>query len=126
MYASLGEIEQARELWNQALQILRAIESPHVRKVENWLAGLDGDSEEKHEITIQDFVRGVIQAHRSKNPQAGQMFDALGKMIGDSNAPPEMQELAKVLRRVMSGVKEPDLSNLPEELARLVREQLEK
>lgn len=52
------------------------------------------------------------------------MFEALGKMIGDSNAPPEVQELAKALRQVMSGINEPDLSNLPEELANLVREEL--
>jgi len=63
-YKNLGENEKAREFWHQALQIFRAIESPHVRTVENWLAGLDGESEKKQEVTLQDFVRTVIQAHR--------------------------------------------------------------
>ena len=47
-------------------------------------------------------------------------------MAADSNTPPEIQELAKVLRSVLSGMKEPDLSNLPEELAKIVKEELEK
>lgn len=41
-YADLGEKEKARACWQAALGILRAIESPHVKTVETWLAGLEG------------------------------------------------------------------------------------
>ena len=123
-YSNLDEKEKTRACWNQALQIYYSIEDPNAARVENWLSDLDNDEPENQQVSVQDFVRAVIQAYRGKSPQAGQMFDALGKMIGDPNAPPEIQELAKVLRRVMSGVKEPDLSALPEELAKLVREEL--
>ncbi len=40
-YKNLGEKEKARGLWLRALAIYRAIESPHVKTVENWLAELD-------------------------------------------------------------------------------------
>jgi tetratricopeptide (TPR) repeat protein len=42
-YKTLGEKDKARALWGQALAIFRAIESPHARTVESWLAGLDGE-----------------------------------------------------------------------------------
>jgi hypothetical protein len=40
-YKNLGEKEKARKVWQAALIIYRAIESPHVSKVEKWLADLD-------------------------------------------------------------------------------------
>jgi len=44
----------------------------------------------------------------------------------DANAPPHYRELGKALRQYMSGIKTPDLSALPEELAKIVKEELEK
>jgi tetratricopeptide (TPR) repeat protein len=123
-YESLGEKDKARALWGQALAIFRAIESPHAHKVESWLAGLDGEEPEKTEISLQDFIRTVIQAHRSKAPQAAQVFDALGKMAADDTLPHELRELATVLQSFMSGIENPDLSRLPAELAQVVREEL--
>jgi tetratricopeptide (TPR) repeat protein len=120
-YETLGEKDKARALWEQALAIFRAIESPHARTVEGWLAGLDGEEPEKSEISLQDFIRTVIQAHRSKAPQAAQVFDALGKMAADDTLPPELRELATVLQSFMSGIENPDLSRLPAELAQVVR-----
>ncbi len=120
-YKTLGEKDKARALWGQALAIYRAIESPHARTVEGWLARLDGEEPEKSEISLQDFIRTVIQAHRSKAPQAVPLFDALGKMAADDTLPPELRELANVLQSFMSGIENPDLSRLPAELAQLVR-----
>jgi len=34
--------------------------------------------------------------------------------------------LGKVLQKILSGIKTPDLSHLPEELAKLIQEELEK
>ncbi|MGC8857466.1 MAG: tetratricopeptide repeat protein, partial [Anaerolineae bacterium] len=39
-YETLGEKEKARALWLQALEIYRAIESPHAQTVERWLANV--------------------------------------------------------------------------------------
>jgi tetratricopeptide (TPR) repeat protein len=123
-YADLGEKEKAREHWQQALAIFRVIESPHVKTVEGWLAGLDGGGSKKQQVSIQDFARAVILAHRAKPPQAAQYFDMLGKLTRDDNSPPEIQQLGRVLQKYISGVENPDLSGLPKELAQIVREEL--
>ncbi|MBK8615932.1 MAG: tetratricopeptide repeat protein [Anaerolineales bacterium] len=39
-HKELGEIDKARKVWQEALEIFRAIESPHVASVEKWLADL--------------------------------------------------------------------------------------
>jgi tetratricopeptide (TPR) repeat protein len=40
-YKNLGEKEKARKVWQESLIIYRAIESPHVSRVEKWLADLE-------------------------------------------------------------------------------------
>ncbi|HXF86288.1 MAG TPA: tetratricopeptide repeat protein [Anaerolineales bacterium] len=122
-YKTLGEKEKARALWQEALAIFRAIEDPHVKTVEKWLEGLEGEEPEETAMSLRDFIRLVVQAHRSKAPQAAQLFDVLGKMASDENLPPEARELANVLQTFMSG-RTPALSTLPEELAEMVREEL--
>jgi hypothetical protein len=37
----LGDKEKAKALWQAALAIYRAIESPHAKTVEAWLAALE-------------------------------------------------------------------------------------
>jgi tetratricopeptide (TPR) repeat protein len=124
-YKTLGENEKAKQVWEQALQIFRAIESPHVKTVETWLANLDDDTQGQG-MTVEAFIRTVFQVAREKRPQGEQLFGQLSKMAVDPNQPPEIQSLAKVLRDVMAGGKNPDLSQLPEELAKVVKEELEK
>jgi hypothetical protein len=46
-------------------------------------------------------------------------------MAADADASPQYRELGRVLQSYVSGVKHPDLSRLPEELARMVRVELE-
>jgi len=73
---------------------------------------------------IRRFVAGLAQAVREKSENAQKYFESVSKMAVDPNAPSELQELGKVLREYMAGVKNPDLSNLPQELAEIVREEL--
>ncbi len=47
-------------------------------------------------------------------------------MAADRDAPPEIQELGKVLRNYIAGIKNLDLSKLPAQLASLIKEELEK
>jgi hypothetical protein len=48
-------------------------------------------------------------------------FKSAQKIAADSSAPKELQELGRVLQRIMAGVKDVDLSGLPEEWAEAVR-----
>lgn len=83
-------------------------------------------NEEGNELEqIRDFVQGLAQAHREKSPDAQKYFDAVSKMAADPNAPPHYRELGSALKNYMSGIKNPDLSKLPEEMAEVVRKALE-
>jgi len=83
-------------------------------------------TEEKDELEqIREFVTGLAQAHRAKRPEAGKYFEAVSKMAGDPEMPPELRELGKVLREYMAGVKDPDLSKLPKELAEIVQKAIQ-
>jgi tetratricopeptide (TPR) repeat protein len=73
---------------------------------------------------VREFMRGLVKAAREKLPEAQKYFESVSKMAADPQAPPELQELGRVLQKYMSGVKNPNLSNLPEELAKLVEEEL--
>jgi hypothetical protein len=46
-------------------------------------------------------------------------------MAVDTNAPPHYQELGNVLKKYMSGVKNPDLSKLPKEIAEIVQKAIQ-
>ena len=61
---------------------------------------------------------------RSNSAEAGKYFESVSKMVVDLNVPSHYRELGKVLQRVMSGVKNPDLSDLTGEFAEIVREAL--
>ena len=79
----------------------------------------DGESEEEQ---ISQFVAGVVKAVREKSKEAPKLFDAVSKMAVDPQAPPHYQELGNALKQYMSGVRNPDLSKLPKELALIVLE----
>lgn len=125
VYAAIGEKQKAKTYWDQALNILKNIESPEVKTVESWIANLDS-SEQEQIMSVDDFIRMVFEVKRTKHMQGEQLFNDLSKMMIDSNQPPENQSLAKVLRDVMAGIKNPDLSKLTEEHAKVVQEELEK
>jgi len=126
-YKKLGDKEKARKYWEGALLIFHTIESPNEKSVQNLLNELDSKSEDESKgMTVQDFVHGAISAAKNHAPEAAQYFDATTKMVRDPNAPLEFQELGKVLQRILTGIKNPDLSHLPEELANLIKAELEK
>jgi len=51
-------------------------------------------------------------------------FEAVSKMAANPGAPPHYRELGRVLQKYMSGVKNPDLSGLPDEIADIVKKAL--
>jgi hypothetical protein len=67
------------------------------------------------------------QSAREKCPakypkgEAEEYFKSAQKMAADSSAPKEVQELGKVLQRVMLGARNVDLSGLPEEWREVIQ-----
>lgn len=57
---------------------------------------------------------------------AQKYFEFVSKMAVDPNVPNEYRILGKALQQYMSGIKNPDLSGLPEVLVKFVREELGK
>ena len=62
--------------------------------------------------------------YRTRSSQLQKYFEAVSKMAADPEAPPAYQELGKVLQSILAGVTDPDLSQLPDEFAEIVREAL--
>jgi tetratricopeptide (TPR) repeat protein len=84
-------------------------------------------TEDESEVKkIKRFVHGLAQAVREKSPDAGKYFESVSKMAVDPNAPPAYQDLGKVLRDYMAGVKHPDLSRLSDDIAEIIRDEIQK
>ena len=83
-------------------------------------ASEEGD-EQSEEEQIAGFVQAVVNAVREKSEDAPKYFEAVSKMAVDPKAPPSYQELGNVLKKFMSGIKNPDLSGLPKEIAEIVQ-----
>ena len=83
------------------------------------------DKEEVNELEqIRRFVTGLVNAVQEKSPEAQKYFESVSKMAVDPKAPPHYQALGHVLRKYMSGVKNPDLSGLPKEIAEIVQKEI--
>jgi hypothetical protein len=85
---------------------------------------MNGEEEVSELEQIRRFVRGLAQAAREKSPEAQKYFESVSKMAADPKAPPHYQELGKVLREYMAGVKNPDLSRLPGEVGGILKDEL--
>jgi hypothetical protein len=72
-------------------------------------------------MTAEQFIARAIQSAREKRPEAEGYFAAAQKMAADSSAPKELQELGRVLQRIMLGERNIDLSSLPREWAELIQ-----
>ena len=73
---------------------------------------------------VRRFVSGLVMAVQEKSEDAQKYFESVSKMAIDPEAPPEYRELGKILQQYMSGIKNPDLSGLPQELAEIVGREL--
>ncbi|MGQ9718062.1 MAG: hypothetical protein ACUVR6_10320, partial [Anaerolineae bacterium] len=61
---------------------------------------------------------------RQGGPQAAAMRQLASAVAAAAEAPPELRALAGTLLNILMGNFQPDLSGLPEELARVVQETL--
>ncbi|MCQ3938424.1 MAG: hypothetical protein DPW18_15450 [Chloroflexi bacterium] len=76
--------------------------------------------QQQQDMTAEQFIAGAIQSAREKRPEAEGYFKSAQKMAADSGTPKELQELGRVLQRIMLGDKNVDLSSLPREWAEVV------
>ncbi|OQY88393.1 MAG: hypothetical protein B6D38_08480 [Anaerolineae bacterium UTCFX1] len=86
----------------------------------DWLTSQTSEVSETSDVSAEQFIAGAIQSAREKRPEAEQYFNAAQKMAADSSAPREVQELGKVLQRIMLGDKNMDLSGLPKEWVEVI------
>ena len=83
-----------------------------------------GEKEEVSQLEkVRRFVSGLVKAVCEKSEDAKKYFEPVSKTAVDPQAPPEIQELGKVLRKYMAGVKNPDLSRLPQEWGEVVKDE---
>ncbi|MGQ9468013.1 MAG: hypothetical protein ACUVSG_10310, partial [Anaerolineae bacterium] len=75
-------------------------------------------------LTIEEWVRRTVEAARQGGPQAAAMRQLASAVAAAAEAPPELRALAGTLLNILMGNFQPDLSGLPEELARVVQETL--
>jgi len=118
-YWQLGDKGNAKIFLRKALLIFTTFEDPRAQKIQKWLNDLES-------INVQDFIRGAIEAARTKKPEAAEYFEAASNMGRDQSISEELQEVGKVLREYLAGVKNPDLSRLREDFAQLIKDELEK
>ncbi len=88
--------------------------------IPDWLTSQTSEVSETSDVSVEQFIAGAIQSAREKRPEAEQYFNAAQKMAADSSAPREVQELGKVLQRIMLGDKNVDLSGLPKEWVEVI------
>jgi hypothetical protein len=78
-------------------------------------------------VSLEDFIQLVTRACKPDAPAglAEQMHGATRGMATQSNLAPELRELGRVLNRILSGERNPDLTALHPQLAEVVRKMLE-
>ncbi|MCQ3945465.1 MAG: hypothetical protein DPW21_02080, partial [Anaerolineae bacterium] len=147
IYAQNEQIQEALSAWLTVYKIAKKINEYQALQALSQLApqlglpeGLEGwemlarwmtedgglETEAEDELgQLRDFVQGLVKAARERSPEAQKYFEAVSKMAVDSDMPPHFQELGNVLKKYMSGIRNPDLSKLPKEIAEIVQKALE-
>jgi hypothetical protein len=72
-------------------------------------------------MIAEQFITRTILSAREKRLEAEAYFKSAQKMAADSSAPQELQQLGRVLQRIMLGERNVDLSSLPREWAEVIQ-----
>ena len=83
------------------------------------------DDDEKM-ISLEDFIQRVARACQPDAPAglAEQMRTATRGMASQANLHPALQELGRILTAILAGERNPDLSELPNNVAARIKEML--
>jgi tetratricopeptide (TPR) repeat protein len=115
----MGDHKQAISYMEETIGIYELIDHPDLKFAQNQLMEMQGASE------FEKLIRDAIRAWKHQDPTVSNYFAIVSKIARDPAAPPEIQELGKILQRILIGVQKVDLSTLPKELAQLIQEELE-
>jgi hypothetical protein len=74
-------------------------------------------------VTVEQFTADAIRFAKEKRPEAEQYFKEAQRLAGSADVSAELQELGKVLQKIMLGVPA-DLSTLTGELREMVEKTL--
>ena len=77
-------------------------------------------------ISLEDFIQRVTRACQPDAPAglAEQMRTATRGMATQANLHPALQELGRILTAILAGERNPDLSELPNNVAARIKEML--
>ena len=77
-------------------------------------------------ISLEDFIQRVTRACQPDAPAglAEQMRTATRGMASQANLHPALQELGRILTAILAGERNPDLSELPNNVAARIKEML--
>jgi hypothetical protein len=80
---------------------------------------LMGDEDGGDMVTLDDFLSMIVAACQADAPDglAEQLIGATRGMAAQPTAPAGMRELGRVLNAILSGERNPDLADLPPDLA---------
>ena len=120
----LDEREKAKQYLLQAADLFEKMGLMDYAERHRQAASEDVHPQTEEE-QITQFVQIVVRVIRENNSEAPRLLEAVSKMAVDPEAPPHYQELGNVLKKFMSGVKDPDLSRLPKEIAEIVQKAIE-
>jgi hypothetical protein len=84
------------------------------------------DDNDDKMISLEDFIQRVMRACKPDAPTGfvEQMRTATRGMATQANLHPALQELGRILTAVLAGERNPDLSELPNNVAARIKEML--
>jgi len=121
----LGEHEKAKPYFIQAADLFEKMGLMDYAGRHRQAADANG-KELSEEEQITQLTLTVVRAVRDKSDDAPRLFELISKLSVDPNSPPHFQELGNVLKKYMSGIKNPELSRLPKEIAEIVQKVIQK
>jgi hypothetical protein len=85
------------------------------------------DDDDGKMLSLEDFIQRVTRACQPDAPPglAEQMHAATRGMVTQANLHPALQELGRILNAILAGERNPDLSELPNNVAARITEMLQ-
>jgi tetratricopeptide (TPR) repeat protein len=121
-----GNNAEARDAWEKAIAILQVTKDAEIKleRVNSWLEEIIIERKGKDflNLSLTELALTTVDAFREKSTELPIYFDLISKMVNDIETPPETKELMVVLQQMLIGIKNLDLSKIPEKIAALVRE----
>ena len=116
-HKEMGYGEEALNYYKKSLAILKEINHFRVSELEAVI-----ETEEKD----REFIIDSISAYRGRKPEAASFFNDATKLSKNTDIAPKYKELGTVIRNILAGINNPDLSRLSKDFANLISQELNK